>query len=210
MRTVCPVVTFDLAGDGYAERVTEWIADPHAFFKAFGPEAHAFQKKHPSERLRTMTLVMSAAELAEIRPVCLSLDGRDVRVESWADVFSTAVSRLSAANSATFAALQDAGELEWLGCVPNGDDIGTLIEAGRINPQFADWAEVVSRVQWLFLMCGIRLNEVIVQVDPYTDDEWNIRKAEIDRKRADEKVFMEGRRAAQKAWAEEHAGEVFG
>ena len=210
MKAVCPVVSFDRAGDGYAERVAEWIADPHAFFKAFGPEARAFQKKHPSERLRTMTLVMSAAELAGFRPVCLSLDGRDVRVASWADVFSTAVSRLAAANSATFAALQDAGELEWLGCVPNGDDIGTLIEAGRINPQFADWAEVVLRVQWLFLMCGIRLNEVIVQVDPYTNDEWKIRKAEIDRKRAEEKVFMVGRRAAQKAWAEEHAGEVFG
>ena len=149
------------------------------------------------------------ADIADFRPVCLSLDGRDVRVESWADAFSTAVSRLSAANPATFAALQNAGELEWLGCVPNGDDIGTLIEAGRINPQFADWAEVVSRVQWLFLMCGIRLNEVIVQVDPYTNEEWKSRKAEIDRKRADEKVFMEGRRAAQKAWAEEHAGEVF-
>ena len=210
MKAMCPVVSFDRAGDGYAERVAEWIADPHAFFKAFGPEARAFQKKHPSERLRTMTLVMSAAELAEFRPVCLSLDGSDVRVESWADVFSTAVSRLSAANPATFAALQNAGELEWLGCVPGGDDIGTLIDAGRITLQFADWAEVVSRVQWLFLMCGIRLNEVIVRVDPYTDDEWKIRKAEIDRKRADEKVFMEGRRAAQKAWAEEHAGEVFG
>ena len=82
---MCPVVSFDRAGGGYAERVAEWIADPHAFFKAFGPEARAFQKKHPSERLRTMTLVMSAAELAEFRPVCLSLDGRDVRVESWSD-----------------------------------------------------------------------------------------------------------------------------
>ena len=127
------------------------------------------------------------------------------------DITELAVDAIvNAANPATFAALQDAGELEWLGCVPNGDEIGTLIEAGRITPQFADWAEVVSRVQWLFLMCGIRLNEVIVQVDPYTDEEWKIRKAEIDRKRADEKVFMEGRRAAQKAWAEEHAGEAFG
>ena len=85
MRQMCPVVPFERAGDGYAERVAEWIADPHAFFKAFGPEARAFQKKHPSERLRTMTLVMSAAELAAFRPVCLSLDGRDVRVETWAD-----------------------------------------------------------------------------------------------------------------------------
>ena len=106
--------------------------------------------------------------------------------------------------------MQDAGELEWLGCVTGGDNIESLLEAGRINPQFTDWAEVVSRVQWLFLMCGIRLNEVIVQVDPYTDEEWKIRKAEIDRKRADGKTFMEGRHAAQKAWAEEHAGEVFG
>ncbi|MDY5596705.1 MAG: hypothetical protein SPG40_04305, partial [Kiritimatiellia bacterium] len=75
---------------------------------------------------------------------------------------------------------------------------------GRINPQFADWAEVVARVQWLFLMCGIRLNEVIVQVDPYTDEEWRVRKAEIDRKRSEEWAFMEGRRAAQKAWAAVH------
>ena len=25
-------------------------------------------------------------------------------------------------------------------------------------------------------MCGIRLNEVIVQVDPCTDEEWQVRK----------------------------------
>ena len=65
-------------------------------------------------------------------------------------------------------------------------------------------AEVVARVQWLFLMCGIRLNEVIVQVDPYTDEEWRVRKEEIDRKRSEERAFMEGRRAAQKAWAAVH------
>ena len=51
-------------------------------------------------------------------------------------------------------------------------------------------------------MCGIRLNEVIVQVDPYTDEEWRVRKEEIDRKRSEERAFMEGRRAAQKAWTE--------
>ena len=59
-------------------------------------------------------------------------------------------------------------------------------------------------MQWLFLMCGIRLNEVVVQVDPYTNEAWRVRKAEIDRKRAEEKAFMEGRRAAQKAWADAH------
>ena len=65
-------------------------------------------------------------------------------------------------------------------------------------------ADVVARVQWLFLMCGIRLNEVIVQVDPYTDEEWRVRKEEIDRKRSEERAFMEGRRVAQKAWTEAH------
>ena len=59
-------------------------------------------------------------------------------------------------------------------------------------------------MQWLFLMCGIRLNEVIVQVDPYTDEEWRVRKEEIDRKRSEERAFMEGRRAAQKAWTKAH------
>ena len=73
----CPVVSFERAGDGYAEKVAEWIANPHAYFKSFRPEARTFQKKHPSERLRTMTLVAPAAELAVLRPVRLSLDGRD-------------------------------------------------------------------------------------------------------------------------------------
>ena len=201
---ICPVVSFDRAGDGYAERVGEWIADPHAYFKSFGPEARTFQKKHPSERLRTMTFVMPSAELAGFRPVCVSLDGRDVDVASWSEVFSNVVSRLVPAHPAAFAALQSAGELEWLGCGPAEEPVATALEAGRLNPRFADWAEVVARVQWLFLMCGIRLNEVIVQVDPYTDEEWCVRKAEIDRRRAADRAFMEGRRAAQKAWAAEH------
>ena len=203
---VCPVVSFDRAGEGYAEQVGEWIANPHAYFRAFGFEARAFQAQHRSERLRTMTLVIPAAQLAEKRPVCVSLDRRDVRVGSWSDVFSAAVTRLSAAHPETFDALQSAGELQWLGCVPSGEALASLIEVGRLNPQFADWAEVVARVQWLFLMCGIRLNEVIVQVDPYTDEEWRVRKEEIDRRRSDERAFMNGRREAQKAWAAEHAG----
>ena len=206
----CPVISFDRAGDGYAEQVGEWIANPHAHFKSFGPEARTFQEKHPSERLRTMTLVAPAAELATLRPVRLSLDGREVVAKSWSEAFSSAVSRLVAANPATFDALQSAGQLEWLGCSSSGEAVSTMMEAGRINPQFADWAEVVARVQWLFLMCGIRLNEVIVQVDPYTDDEWRVRKEEIDRKRSEERAFMEGRRAAQKAWAATHPdSEVF-
>ena len=198
---MCPVVPFDRAGAGYAEQVGEWMANPHAYFRAFGPEARTFQKKHRSERLRTMTLVMSAAELADLRPVCVSLDGRDVRVSSWSDVFSSVVSRLVVANPEAFAALQSAGELAWLGCGSSDESVATQLEAGRLNPQFSDWAEVVARVQWLFLMCGIRLNEVIVQVDPYTDEDWKTRKAELDRKRAEEAAFMKGRRAAQKAWA---------
>ena len=201
---VCPVVSFESAGDGYAELVGEWIANPHAYFKSFGAEARAFQKKHPSERLRTMTLVAPAAELAGLRPVRLSLDGREVVAKSWSEAFSCAVSRLVAANPATFDALQAAGQLEWLGCASAGEAVSAMMEAGRINPQFTDWAEVVARVQWLFLMCGIRLNEVIVQVDPYTDEEWRVRKEEIDRKRSEERAFMEGRRAAQKAWADQH------
>ena len=141
---------------------------------------------------------------SSVRPVRLPLDGREVVAKSWSEAFSCAVSRLVVANPATFDALQAAGHLEWLGCTPAGDAVSAMMEAGRINPQFADWAAVVARVQWLFLMCGIRLNEVIVQVDPYTDEEWRVRKEEIDRKRSEERAFMEGRRAAQKAWAAEH------
>ena len=135
----CPIVSFECAGDGYAEQVGEWIANPHAYFKSFGPEARTFQKKHPSERLRTMTLVAPAAELAVLRPVRLSLDGREVVAKSWSEAFSCAVSRLVVANPATFDALQAAGHLEWLGCCATGEAVSAMMESGRINPQFADW-----------------------------------------------------------------------
>ena len=56
-------------------KVAEWIANSHAYFKSFGPEARTFQKKHPSERLRTMTLVAPAAELAVLRLFCCQISG---------------------------------------------------------------------------------------------------------------------------------------
>lgn len=202
MRMSCPVTRYDRAPEGYAEAVVEWIANPHAYFVAFGAEARAFQKRHRSERLRTMTLVAEAEKLTAFRPVCLSLDESSERVTSWAEVFSIATSRLVAACPETFAALQEAGELTWLGCVPGGATADELLAVGSLRSEFSSLEEVVARVQWLFLMCGVKLNEVIVQVDPYTDDEWKSRKAEIDSRRAADKAFMDGRRAAQKAWAE--------
>lgn len=67
-------------------------------------EARAFQKRHRSERLRTMTLVAEAEKLTAFRPVCLSLDDSSERVTSWAEAFSVATSRLVAACPETFAA----------------------------------------------------------------------------------------------------------
>ena len=49
------------------------------------------------------------------------------------------------------------------------------------------------------------LRERAVEVEQYSiDEEWRVRKEEIDRKRSEERTFMEGRRAAQKAWSEQH------
>jgi len=204
----CPVVGYDESGEGYAEMVREWIANPHAYFRAFGPEAREFQRRHRSERLRTMTLVSPASELAQLRPVALSLDGIAIEVGSWEQAFAQVVARLVPAHAQTFDALQRDGELAWLGAAAGGVSVMALLLGGGMRPEFPDLAEVVARIQWLFLMCGIRLNEVIVQVDPYTDGEWKLRKAEIDRRRRADKQFLTGRRAAQRAWREAHPGEA--
>lgn len=200
----CPVVAYDRAGEGYVEQVSEWLANPHAYFKAFGPEARAFQKRNPSPRLRTMTLVAPAADLVGLRPVQLCVDGVAEAVDSWESVFACALPRLVAAHPQAFDLLQQAGELTWLGCPTEGPSVLAQLESGALSPEFGSLAEVVCRVQWLFLMCGIRLNEVIVQADPYTDEEWRVRAEEIRTRRAADRAFLEGRRAAQKAWAEEH------
>lgn len=206
-RGTCPVTSYERAGEGYAEIVAECLANPHAYFKSFGPEARAFQKRNRSERLRTMTLVAPADELVRMRPVKMSVDRASAPVDSWEAVFSVTLSRLIPAHPATFAALQADGELAWLGCAPEGTPIVEVLDAGELSPGFGSLTEVVLRVQWLFLMCGIRLNEVIVQVDPFTDEEWQDRRQELRRKRAEQNAFMEGRRAAQKAWSEAHPQE---
>jgi len=203
----CPVVAYERAAAGYAELVADMLSSPHRYFKAFGPEARDFQRRHRSERLRTMTLVASAAELARLKPLRVSLDRIEFPIKSWEEVFALVMSRLAAAQPANFEALQLAGELEWLGCPADGKPIEQVLEDGELCPGFASIEEVVRRIQWLFLMGGIRLNEAIVQVDPYTDEEWAVRIEDIRRRRAEDKAFMEGRRAAQKAWAEAHPEE---
>jgi len=193
----CPVKAFERTESGYAEQVSAWLADPHAYFTSFGPEARAFQAKNRSERLRVMTLVAPAEELAVLRPVCMSLDGSREETGSWEQVFSVTTTRLLTAHPLTFAALQASGELGWLGCPFGGAPVAEALAAGLLKPSFSSLAEVVSRIQWLFLMCGIRLNEVVVQVDPYTDETWSARREELRRKRAEQQAFMKGRRAVQ-------------
>jgi len=200
----CPVVAYERAEAGYAGQVDEWLANPRAFFRVFGPEARAFQVRNRSERLRVMTLVAPAGELAGMKPVCISLDGVREDADSWEKVFSTVAARLLMARPRTFEALQSAGELGWLGCPFGGAPVADMMTAGLLKPAFTSLDEVVGRVQWLFLMCGIRLNEVVVQVDPYTDAEWNVRREALRRKRAEKREFVKGRRAAQKAWAALH------
>lgn len=198
------VTSYEHAESGYAEAVCDWLANPHAYFRAFGPEARAFQKRNRSERLRTMTLVAPAGELVRFTPVRIGLDGTCARVDSWEQAFALVSSRLIAAHPQTFAALQADGELAWLGCEASGTPVADVLAAGALKPGFTSLAEVVGRIQWLFLMCGIRLNEVIAQVDPYTDETWAVRQEELRQKRAAQKQFMEGRRAAQQAWARAH------
>jgi len=183
----CPVAPYDRAGADYASRVAEWLAEPHAYFCAFGPEAKAFQATHRSPRLRTMTLVAPAGQLAELRPVGLCLDGLRERLDSWETAFATAAARLIAAHPLTFAALQSANELVWLGCPNGGAPVAEYLAEGKLRPVFAGLDDVVRRIQWLFLMCGIRLNEVIVQVDPYTDEAWKVRREELARKKEEER-----------------------
>jgi len=180
----CPVQPFDRAQAGYAEQVREWLSNPHAYFKAFGEEARAFQERHRSERLRTMTFVAPASELADVRPKCLCVDRQPIHIQSWEEAFTVVLTRLAMAQPRVFEALQRAGELDWLGCPAGGTPFAEALENGALRPQFDSWERVIARIQWLFLMAGIRLNEAIVQVDPYTDEAWKIRSEALKAKRA--------------------------
>lgn len=204
----CPIAPFECASAGYAQKVDMWLANPHDYFKSFGEMAHRFQMRHRSERLRTMTFVVDPEQLVPLTPVKLYL-GRDVTpVKGWDGTFSAAIGELGMAYPRTFDALQRHGLLEWLDCPAGGMAFSAMLMSGGLKPSFDSWEQVIYRIQWLVLMCGIKLNEAIVQVNPYTDEEWLVRQAEIQQKRRDERAYMAGRRSAQEAWAAAHPREA--
>lgn len=207
-RPVCPVAPFEQKDMGYVHEVETWLSNPHAYFKSYGEVARGFQMRHRSERLRIMTFVAAPADLVGLTPQRLYL-GREVKkVEGWDGVFSAVVGELGMDFPETFDALQRQGLLAWLGCPAGGVSVSALLMSGALKPAFDSWEQVIYRIQWLLLMCGIKLNDAVVQVDPYTDAQWKAREQEIHRKRREERTYMAGRRAAQEAWADAHPNEA--
>lgn len=183
----------------------EWCANPHAFFKAFSRTARRFQHMNQSPRYRVMTLVGEAGDFLPLRPLRLQVLGRAMRVSSWEQVFSCIVGEVAAAFPQLMQALDRDGRLQWIARSDASADIQQALDDGSATMQFATLDEAFCAVQWLLSMAEVKLNEVIVQVDPYASDrEWLVRQAEIRAKREEEKRVLREIDDARRRYAEEH------
>jgi len=186
-----------------------YLADPHRYFKAFSRTARRFQHMHPSPRYRVMTLVGVPADFLAKRPLMLHLHDRTHRVTSWVDVLATAVSDVVATNPTLVRALAMAGFVPWMVPPAGEGDILAAFARGEVALELSTEEEVFVQLQWLLLMAGVKLNEVVVQVDPYSDAAWLKRSEELRAKRADEARVLREIDEARRRYAEEHADEEF-
>lgn len=183
----------------------EWCADPHRFFKAFSRTAKRFQFQNRSPRYRVMTLVGGPNDFLKFHPIKLSICDHLAHVTSWEDVFATAIRELVQAKPAFIRTLSQAGYLPWMENLNPSVDLLTAFQNGEINLKFMTLVEAFCAVQWLIVMCDIKLNDVIVQIDPYESEEaWRKREAELRAKRQEESRVLREIDDARVKWAEEH------
>lgn len=189
-------------------RAREICADPHHFFKAFSRTARRFQHMNPSPRYRVMTLVGVANDFLPRQPLKLLVNDRLMRVTSWSDVFAYIVREMVSAYPNFICRLSSAGLLPWIENSNPSLDLIASFESGEATLKFTTLEEAFWCVQWLLVMCGVKLNEVVVQVDPFASDEaWHARESEIRAKRAEENRVLREIDEARRKYAEEHPDE---
>ena len=188
----------------------EWIAAPHSFFKAFSRTARRFQFQNPSPRFRTMTFVGTPEEFLSRRPLQFHVWEKTSRVASWEQVLSTVVAAVALAKPRLLQDLDRAGLLPWMAKADPATDVLDALRQARVTLRLDSLAEAFRKTQWLLLMAGVKLNEAVVQVDPFTDEAWAVREAQIQEKRAEEKRVLREIDLARKQWAETHPEETPG
>lgn len=184
--------------------VRQWMADPHRYFKAFSRVARRFQHEHRSARYRVMTFVGTAEDFLPRRPLRVALLGQTLPADSWEAVLADVVSVIASTNGPLIQALSRAGLVPWMA---NGAPELDLLEAfrqGKVTLQLDSVEAAFRATQWLLLMAGIRLNEAVVQVDPFTDETWRAREADLRAKRTEEARVLREIDLARKQYAETH------
>lgn len=193
-------VQTDLAARDRAVR--EWLADPHRYFKAFSRTARRFQHVHPSPRYRVMTLVGTAADFLSRRPLRVHLLGRTTTVSSWPEVLAAVVREVVVAQPKLVRDLDACGLLPWMAKTNPADDIVSAFSAGAVTLKLDSLEAAFAATQWIALMADVKLNEVVVQVDPFTDAAWRVRAAELQAKRDEQVRILREIDLARRQYAE--------
>ena len=78
----------------------------------------------------------------------------------------------------------------------------SAFSAGSVTLKLDSLEEAFAAMQWIALMAGVKLNEVVVQVDPFTDAAWRVRAAELQAKRDEQSRVLREIDLARRQYAE--------
>lgn len=185
-------------------QVRQWIANPHAQFKAFSRTARRFQHMHPSPRYRVMTFVGTPDAFLDKQPLRVHLYDHTLGVNSWEDVLAQVVRLVVAGRPELVRALDAAGLVPWMVRADATTDLVDAFLHGQVTLQIDTHESAFIRTQWLLLMADVMLNEAIVQVDPFTDETWRVRAEDLRAKRAEESRVLSEIDRARKQYAADH------
>lgn len=187
--------------------VRKWLENPHQYFKAFSRVAKRFQHEHPSPRYRVMTLVGRPEEFLSRRPMKVGLFGHVRPVSCWEEVLAAIAGEIAAERSSVMRDVCRAGLAPWI-AVAEGMDVVEAFAVGAVALNLPSLEEAFLMAQWLLLMADVKLNEAIVQVDPFTDEEWSVRSAQLREKRENENRVLREIDDARRRYAEAHPEEA--
>lgn len=152
----------------------EIIAHPQRFYKGAGKNGliSKYRRKHKNnERYGVMSLAEHVNVLSGLRVKALAFrgDAIEIPLTGWADALSWVMCYLAKNMPGTIEQIDKEGLLGWVDKNDPSIDMQRSWRQGNCRVRLGNNKDACFLIQWLFLMCGIPLNEVSLYYDRYPD-----------------------------------------
>lgn len=175
------------------------IAHPQRFYKGTrknGLMSKDRRKHKNNERYGVMSLAEHVNVLSGLRVKALAFCGDAIEIPctGWADALSGVMCYLAENMPGTIEQIDKEGLLGWVDKNDPSIDMQRSWRQGNCHVRLGENKDACFLIQWLFLMCGIPLNEVDFYYDRYTDENWRIHQQKIRHQQEIQKLLEVSRK----------------